>query len=134
MSAPNLSKDSYTSEQVNSYLAHIGIPQEKHPRITVAEARTSAGLEYLTQLQKYQLCTVPFENLSLHYSVDRLVSLDKDDLFEKIVGCRNGRLGGGRGGYCMENNLFFGTILKSLGFDVVPVGARVWLTHIPGGW
>lgn len=41
-------------------------------------------------------------------------------LFEKFVG--EGR---GRGGYCMENNSFLGTVLRSMGFGVVSVGARI---------
>jgi len=70
-------------------------------------------------LQKYQLCKVPFENLSLHYSQTKLLSLEPDDLFEKIV-VRN------RGGYCMEVNHFFGCMLKSMGFEVVSTGGRVY--------
>lgn len=40
----------------------------------------------------------------------------------------------GRGGYCMENNCFFGTILRSIGFDVYSVGARVKSPDGYGGW
>jgi arylamine N-acetyltransferase len=72
-------------------------------------ARTEEGLFYLSALQKYQLSHVPFENLLLHYSKEHFVSLDNDDLFEKVVASRNGR-----GGYCMENSTFFRTVLKLL--------------------
>jgi len=61
---------------------------------------------------------VPFENLSLHYSKLPGISLDTEDLFEKIVERR-------RGGYCMEVNCFFATVLDTLGYEVVPTGARV---------
>ena len=44
--------------------------------------------------------------------------MDPEVLFEKIVGQ-------GRGGEGMENNTFFGTVLRSLGFEVYAVGARV---------
>jgi len=40
----------------------------------------------------------------------------------------------GRGGYCMENNCFFGTILRSIGFDVYSAGARVKSPDGYGGW
>jgi len=75
-------------------------------------------LKFLTQLQQHQLCTVPFENLSLHYSSHHTISIDAEYLYSKIVG-------NGRGGYCMENNCFFGTVLRTLGFTVYSAGARV---------
>jgi arylamine N-acetyltransferase len=65
----------------------------------------------------------------LHYSKERHISLDKEDLFRKIVGSKNGR-----GGYCMENNTLFGIVLKALGFEVVATGARVLLSGGSGGW
>jgi arylamine N-acetyltransferase len=61
---------------------------------------------------------VPFENLSLHYSQTHLLSLDPEDLFVKIVDRK-------RGGYCMENNAFFGAVLRSLGYDLINAGARI---------
>lgn len=64
---------------------------------------------------------MPFENLSLHYSKYPSISLDKDDLYEKIVIDK-------RGGYCMETNYFFMIMLKSLGFQVMTTGARVYET------
>ena len=88
----------------------------------------SASLEFLRILQIHQLSKVPFENLSIHYSAHHTVSLDADTLYEKIVG--NAR---GRGGYCMENNCFFGTILRTLGFKVYSAGARVFESDEGGG-
>lgn len=64
------------------------------------------------------MATVPFENLALHYSPHHSITLDPDFLFDKIVERK-------RGGYCMENNCFFGTVLRTLGFTVVSIGARV---------
>ena len=119
----------YTKEQINAYLSYISFPIVKYRAVTTETARTEYGLTYLSVLQKYQLSHVPFENLILHYSRERQVSLDKDDLFNKIVGSKNGR-----GGYCMENNKFFGTVLRTMGFEVVPNGARVLLSGGSGGW
>ncbi len=119
----------YTRDQIEAYLSYISFPVSKYKAITLESARTEDGLIYLAALQKYQLSNVPFENLLLHYSKERLISIDKNDLFEKIVASKNGR-----GGYCMENNTFFGTVLKTLGFEVIPTGARVLLSGGSGGW
>ena len=119
----------YSQEQVNTYLSYISFPVAKYKPVTPETARSEYGLTYISALQKYQLSHVPFENLILHYSKERQVSLDKDDLFEKVVGAKNGR-----GGYCMENNKFFGTILRTMGFEIVPIGARVLLSGGSGGW
>ncbi len=130
MSPSQSGADVYTDEQIDAYLSHIAFPKAKYGHITPADARTEAGLWYLSSLQKHQLAAVPFENLSLHYSKERIISLDKGDLFDKFVTSKNGR-----GGYCMENNLFFGTVLKTLGFDVVHTGARVYNSTGSGdGW
>ena len=72
----------------------------------------------LRALHQHQLARVPFENLSLHYSLHKTIDLNPDALYEKIVT-------NGRGGYCMENNCFFGTVLRSLGYKVYDAGARV---------
>ncbi len=128
--APNQVQNSpYTKEQLNAYFSRISFPVTKYPTITPEIARSQDGLEYLAALQKYQLASVPFENLALHYSREKFVSIDKEDLFEKIVGRNNGR-----GGYCMENNFFFECVLKSLGFEVVPTGARVTVGDGMTGW
>ena len=97
----------YSAEQLSRYFQLIGLPP--HPA-------KPASLECLAELVKLQLATVPFENLSLHYSKHHLLSLDTNDLFDKIVGRR-------RGGYCMENNTFFGAVLRSLGFTLINAGA-----------
>jgi arylamine N-acetyltransferase len=126
---PESTETSYTWEQIEAYLSYISFPVTRYKTITPESALTEDGLTYLTALQKRQLSNVPFENLVLHYSKEHLVSIDKDDLFEKIVASKNGR-----GGYCMENNMFFGIILKTLGFEVIPTGARVLLSGGSGGW
>lgn len=89
--------------------------------------RSKDGLQYLSSLQKYHLAAIPFENLSLHYSKEHTNSLNPDDLFEKIVIRK-------KGGYCFESNSLFGVMLRSLGFDIVSVGARVTLVSPSAGW
>jgi arylamine N-acetyltransferase len=108
----------FTPEQLSEYFKHIsftfGLP-------------ASHSLVYLSELQKYHLATVPFENLTLHYSKHHLLSLDPQDLFKKVVGRR-------RGGYCMEINAFFGNVLRSLGFTVFSTGGRVKPDQEYLGW
>ncbi|KAJ5472788.1 hypothetical protein N7530_006789 [Penicillium desertorum] len=43
-----------------------------------------------------------------------------ESVFEKIVDGNSDR-----GGYCMENNTLFGTVLRSLGYNTTSVGGRV---------
>ncbi|KAG4415310.1 hypothetical protein IFR04_011565 [Cadophora malorum] len=100
---------SYSSDQLDLYFHRIHYPQAEHPIDRFA---------FLTELLRHQLVYVPFETLSLHYSVNKQITLNRQDLFNKIVGrCR--------GGYCLENNTFFGAILESLGFRVMGVFCRI---------
>lgn len=123
-----MATSTYSPAQLESYLNHISFPTLKYPQISTTAAKTAKGLEYLSILQKHHLATVPFENLSLHYSSEKILYLGNDDLFEKIVVKK-------RGGYCMENNQFFVTVLKGLGYEVVSVGARVFgADGLMGGW
>lgn len=105
----------FSAEQVTQYLAHISFPHVSHP---------PGSLGYLTELQKRHMAKVPFESLSLHYSKFHLLSLDQQDLFQKVV-VR------GMGGYCMEVNTFFGAMLRSLGFTLFNTGGRV--SNVTGG-
>ncbi|KAL8833619.1 MAG: hypothetical protein Q9170_004167 [Blastenia crenularia] len=100
-------RPTYSNDQIARYLSSISI-----------HSTNSDKLKYLTALHQHQLATYPFENLSLHYSSTHTISLDPDVLYKKFVEK-------GRGGYCMENNAFFGNVLRSLGYDVTSVGARV---------
>lgn len=118
----------YTPQQIKDYLKLIAVPITEHAELDTSyvlpdmkNIHAEDALEYLNKLQVHHLATIPFENLSLHYSSHRKISVDKDYLFEKIVSAKNGR-----GGYCMEVNALFATVLNSLGFDVIAVGARVY--------
>ncbi|KAH7172932.1 hypothetical protein DER46DRAFT_213037 [Fusarium sp. MPI-SDFR-AT-0072] len=84
-----------------------------------ALARTKEhGLPLLQAITRYHTCNVPFENLVLHYDPHKIVTLDPAELYTKIVTRR-------RGGRCMENNIFLGTALRSLGYEVRNCGGRV---------
>ncbi|KAK6440637.1 hypothetical protein LTR95_003144 [Oleoguttula sp. CCFEE 5521] len=115
---------SYTAEQIHQIYDRISLPSQHrkppHDASTKAFARIPDGLAWLTTLQRHAVSTIPFESLSLHYSFDRRVSTDPQDVFTKIVTQNTGR-----GGYCMELNAFFGTFLRALGFEVLSTGGRV---------
>lgn len=103
----------YTQDQLERYFRHIGYA----PKDADAAAEKD-DLGRLAMLQLRHMARVPFESLTLHYSKHHRLSLDLEDLFEKIVDK-------GRGGYCMEVNAFFGAVLRSLGYTVINVGGRV---------
>lgn len=99
----------YSQDQLTRYLEHISYPRSQHPR---------DELQFLKELQAHHLARVPFESISLHYSPYRTLSVDADDLFQKVVERS-------RGGYCVEMNTIFGDMMRALGFNVLGIGARV---------
>ncbi|KAF4462769.1 arylamine N-acetyltransferase 2 [Fusarium albosuccineum] len=108
----------YSNVQLQKYFDRIAFPSA-YRTFSVADLGPDAQLQLLLRLLKYQLANVPFENLTLHYSWHRVIDVNVDHLYDKVVGER-------RGGYCMENNSFFHTVLLSLGYDVYMAGARVY--------
>lgn len=114
-----IGKRTYNQQELNAYFSRIALPS-RHQKQDVSSWRPQEQLQYLGLLQKHQLMTVPFENLDLHYSWNRVIHLGADHLFRKIV------LSPGRGGYCMENNSLFHFVLLSLGFKAYMVSARVY--------
>ncbi|KAJ5219527.1 N-acetyltransferase family protein [Penicillium chermesinum] len=116
-------RPTYSPEQIGKYFDRIKFPTESRQSPVVlagANGDNERALSFLKVLQRYQVAAVPFENLDLHYSVHRQLSIDVQKLFEKIVDGTSER-----GGYCMENNTVFGTVLRSLGYQVTSVGGRV---------
>ena len=93
-------------ETAVAYLNRVGV--------TARVVGDAAGLRTLHRA--HQL-TVPFENLSIH--LGEPISLDEDDLIDKIVRRR-------RGGFCYELNGAFALLLEALGVQVSRVAARVY--------
>ena len=106
---------SYSSDQIDQYLSYLEIP-DRYRRAS----DPPLNLDFLSTLHTYHLSRIPYENLSLHYSPSRSISLDPQVLYKKIVGEARGR-----GGYCLENSIFFNHILRGLGFKAYPVGAKI---------
>lgn len=112
----------YTKDELSQYFQLINLPQTHTASPILSDATKASakdhGLPFLQALTRHHTTHIPFENLSLHYSATKTISLDATDLFTKFVHQR-------RGGRCMENNTFMATVLRSLGFDVRNCGGRV---------
>lgn len=112
----------YSRSDLNEYFTRINLPSKylESPLLSDPKlARTKEhGLPFVHALTRYHANSVPFENLELHYSLHKKITLDTSDLYTKFVQRR-------RGGRCMENNTFFGTVLRSLGFEVRNCAGRV---------
>lgn len=121
-------RPSYTKEQISKYFQRLRLP-EKDQKYDVSGWSAEDTLNYLALLLKLHLATVPFENLTLHYSAHHSISVHPQALFTKIIGDNKCR-----GGYCMENNALFGTLLSSLGFCIYSAGARVNNGGVFTGW
>ena len=83
---------------VDAYLSRIGAARD----------------DPLAALHSAHVRSVPFEDYDIHRGVP--ISLDVDDLFDKVVRRR-------RGGFCYELNGLFGELLRTLGHDVTLVSA-----------
>lgn len=83
---------------IRSYLARIGF-----------NGSPDTTADSLRQLAVSHQRSVPFENFDNHLL--RPVSLEIDDVYEKVVRRR-------RGGGCYELNGLFGTLLRNIGFRV----------------
>lgn len=94
------------SHQTDAYLRRIG-----------AERPAAPDAAALRELHRRHLLTVPFENLSIHLGQD--IVLTGPALFGKVVTAR-------RGGFCYELNGAFAGLLRSLGFGVELLAARVF--------
>ncbi|KAI1616781.1 N-hydroxyarylamine O-acetyltransferase [Exophiala viscosa] len=110
-------RPTYTRDQLALYVTCIA----PHASYTLADLEAEIKtdpLAALSRLQLRQMAFNPWGNVALHYSWHRALPLDHQALFHKIVERK-------LGGYCMENNAFFSTILRSLGYQLYVTGARI---------
>ncbi|KAF7189467.1 Arylamine N-acetyltransferase 2 [Pseudocercospora fuligena] len=122
-------RHTYSKKELEVYFDRICLPDSE--RIyDVTGISNDDKIDFLHLLQKHQLVKVPWENLVQHYSWHKVVNVKPKHLFKKIVRSH------GRGGYCMEANFFFHTVLLSLGFDVYMCGSRIYKSTKGGfgGW
>lgn len=94
-------------QQLHAYLERIGLGS-----IDLGEP----SVELLDKLTQAHQLSVPFEDLD-SFEFKKPVSLDVDDLFDKIIVRR-------RGGYCFEQNKMFEQLLVACGFEVWPTIGR----------
>ena len=118
--------ETLTATQVHCYLERVCFDGPKS-----SATEPAPTLETLHRLVACHLRVIPFENLSLHYSTHRSVVIEKEFLLEKMVNKR-------KGGYCMEHNTIFTMVLRSLGYNLYTIAARVYLPNdsesaYPGG-
>jgi len=92
-------------ELLDAYCARIGYTGPRVPTLAV-----------LRDLQVLHPAVIAFE--SIDPFMGRTVRIDPVSVQAKL-------LGGRRGGYCHEHNGLFCDVLTEIGFDVVPLGARV---------
>jgi len=97
---------------LDAYLERIGHREPVAP-----------DLETLEWLHAAHLAAIPFENLDVR--LGRPVGLDLPSLQDKLVRRR-------RGGYCFEQNTLFAAVLRTIGFEVETLEARVRPPDAPG--
>lgn len=76
----------------------------------------TANAAVLEAIAHRHALSIPFENLDAWLGLP--VSLEPDAVFDKLVIRR-------RGGWCFEQNLLLGNVLRELGYDVTDLGGRV---------
>jgi N-hydroxyarylamine O-acetyltransferase len=91
---------------VDCYLRRIGLDRPSAP-----------DADALARLHEAHLLAIPFENLSIAWGEP--IVLDEERLYRKIVD-------GHRGGGCHELNALFAWGLRTLGYEVDLLSARVW--------
>ncbi|KAK4958911.1 hypothetical protein LTR10_003708 [Elasticomyces elasticus] len=116
----------YSKDQLQTYFKRIKLPQKYldspvHSDASLAPTKDH-GLPLLQALVRYHVCNVPFENLEIQYSAHKTITLNMDDLYVRFA---ERGLKYGRGGRCMEHNGFFGTVLRSIGYEVRNCAGRV---------
>ena len=90
---------------------------ERYLRRINYEGDLTPTLSVLQKLQRTHLLHVPFENLDIHFN--RPIELDLKKIYKKIVEDH-------RGGFCYELNGLFFKLLKTIGFKVKRISARVF--------
>ncbi|KAJ6023901.1 hypothetical protein N7540_004698 [Penicillium herquei] len=114
----------YSSAQLGRYLDHLSLPTQYEAYVQDPHDFPKTE-EALTVLFQVQITKFPYDNLSAFLSETRLVDIDPQKIYEKLLGSSSETAGQvGRGGYCLECNIFFYHVLQGLGFDGYMTGVR----------
>src|SRR4051812_3785438 len=100
------------SSGLSAYLRRVGF-----------DGTPSPSLDTLRELHRLHTSAIPFENLSAF--LGEPTRLDPASLEEKLVTHR-------RGGWCFEQNLYFTHVLRTIGFQLKTLAARVRWNVPPG--
>ncbi|XP_017676468.1 PREDICTED: arylamine N-acetyltransferase, pineal gland isozyme NAT-3 [Lepidothrix coronata] len=92
--------------------------KEYFARISYRGSHNKPDLGTMSDIFWHHIQAVPFENLSIHCG--ETIELDLEATYNKIVRKK-------RGGWCMENNYLLSWVLKTLGYDVTLLGAKVYV-------
>ncbi|XP_064527023.1 arylamine N-acetyltransferase, pineal gland isozyme NAT-3 [Pseudopipra pipra] len=92
--------------------------KEYFARISYRGSHNKPDLGTMSDIFQHHIQAVPFENLSIHCG--ETIELDLEATYNKIVRKK-------RGGWCMENNYLLSWVLKTLGYDVTLLGAKVFV-------
>jgi len=95
--------------EVKKYLERIGFKDE-----------SLIDEETMIRIHEQHLHHVPFGNIDIHFK--RKISLNKNDLFEKLVVHR-------REGFCYELNYLFHLLLIELGFESKMISCRIFTSE-----
>ncbi|CAI7631974.1 unnamed protein product [Penicillium glandicola] len=115
-------KPTYNDQQLELYLNRIGYshPAQSESNLLhhLRQDIENDAFSALCHLQRRHLAGIPWGNSALHYSQHHTITLNPENLFEKLVERQ-------LDGYCMENTGIFLIVLRSLGYLVYPTGGRV---------
>ncbi|NWI03516.1 ARY2 protein, partial [Tichodroma muraria] len=95
--------------------------KEYFARISYRGSHNKLDLATMSDIFLHHIQAVPFENLSIHCG--ERIELDLEATYNKIVRKK-------RGGWCMENNYLLSWVLKTLGYDVTLLGAKVYVPEL----
>ncbi|KAJ5151614.1 hypothetical protein N7492_009909 [Penicillium capsulatum] len=114
--------DMYSAAQLTKYLKYIALPRNYEPYIADPSSFPKTE-DALTTLFRGQITRFPYDNLTVHYSVDNTVDISPQGIYTKLMG-HGDTSPSGRGGYCLECSIFFHHVLRGLGFTVYMTGVR----------
>ncbi|NWH87861.1 ARY2 protein, partial [Aegithalos caudatus] len=97
--------------------------KEYFARISYQGSYNKPDLATMSDIFQHHIQAVPFENLSIHCGES--IELDLEAIYKKIVRKK-------RGGWCMENNYLLSWVLKTLGYQVIFLGAKVYVPEFDG--
>jgi arylamine N-acetyltransferase len=120
MSALN-SPHVFTDQQLSQYLQLLfGSSHELSSLPALQKGIASDPLTTIGILQTQHLAAVPFSTVGFNYEPAKIpiASLDPQDVFEKVVVKK-------QGGFCLEMNIFFSAVLRSLGVENYLAGGRI---------